>query len=168
MEFRKAVKSDLPELNRVFSKIVRDLDSRNIHVWDEEYPFCSFPEDIEKGGLYVLFDKDKLVSAFAIYRENISAPYVDWQDNNAKALYVERLGVNIGYYRQGIANFMMDKAADLVREAGFEYLRLFVAEINLPAIAFYKKAGFVFADGVYIDEIGDTPLPELGMEKKIV
>lgn len=168
MEFRKAFKSDLYQLNRVFSDIVHDLDDRNIHVWDEEYPFCSFPEDVEKGGLYVLYDNDKLVSAFAIYEENISAPYVNWQDNNAKALYVERLGVNTEYYRQGIAEFMMDRASDLVRGAGFEYLRLFVAEINLPAIAFYKKAGFVFADGVYVDEIGGSPLPELGMEKKIV
>ncbi|MBR6735571.1 MAG: GNAT family N-acetyltransferase [Oscillospiraceae bacterium] len=168
MEFRKAVKNDIPQLNSVFAGIIEDLDSRSIHVWDEVYPCCDFPEDIENGGLYVLYDGDKLVSAFAIYAENISAPYVDWLDNDAKALYVERLGVAVEYGRQGIAEFMMERAADLVKESGFEYLRLFVAKINAPAIAFYEKAGFSFADGVYIDEIGGTPLPELGMEKKIL
>ena len=168
MNFRKAVKRDLPELNRIFSDMIEDLDTRKIHVWDEEYPSCAFPEDIDRGGLYVLEGEEGLLSAFAIYPENESAPYVTWQDNDAKALYVERLGVKVGCGRQGIAKLMMDYAADMVKAAGFSYLRLFVAEINIPAIAFYEKNGFIFADGIYEDEIGDEILPEFGMEKKIV
>ena len=46
-----------------------------------------------------------------------------------------------------------------------EYLRLFVVDINKPAINLYIKNGFQKADGIY-DEIigGDIILHELGFE----
>lgn len=49
---------------------------------------------------------------------------------------------------------------------GFEYLRLFVADSNIPAIHFYKKSGFARAAGHY-DEVfadGCSALREYGYE----
>ena len=37
---------------------------------------------------------------------------------------------------------MLNKAIELSREMGAEYLRLFVVDENYPAINLYKKTGF--------------------------
>ena len=59
-------------------------------------------------------------------------------------------------------------AEKLARELGGEYLRLFVVDINHPAISFYESCGFSRADGVYNEVIDDhTILREYGYEKPL-
>lgn len=52
---------------------------------------------------------------------------------------------------------MLKKAAELAKEEGANCLRLFVVDINKPAINLYIKNGFEKADGIY-DEIIDDEL----------
>ena len=63
---------------------------------------------------------------------------------------------------------MLDKAKEIAQTFGAEYLRLFVVDINIPAIQLYLKNGFVKADGVY-DEVFDDGyvLHEYGYEIKL-
>ena len=64
---------------------------------------------------------------------------------------------------------MPHQAAVLAKEKGAEYLRLFVVDINKPAIQLYRKNGFVQAEGVYEEKIDhDLTFTEYGFEKKIV
>ena len=41
---------------------------------------------------------------------------------------------------------MIDKAKEIAKSLGNEYLRLFVVDINIPAIKLYIKNGFEKAD----------------------
>ncbi len=52
---------------------------------------------------------------------------------------------------------MLQKAKETAKKLGVVYLRLFVVDINKPAIGLYRKNGFVKANGVY-DEIVDEDL----------
>lgn len=84
---------------------------------------------------------------------------------NCKALYIDRLGVNVDYFRQGIGSLAFKKAITLVKKKGTEYLRLFVVDINHPAINLYIKNGFKRVQGIYDEVIDDElTLHEFGLE----
>ena len=54
-----------------------------------------------------------------------------------------------------------------MQELGAEYVRLFVVDINKPAIHLYMKNGFEQADGIYDEVIDDDlVLHEYGFEIK--
>ena len=63
---------------------------------------------------------------------------------------------------------MVEKAKKIAKSKGFDYLRLFVVDINIPAIKLYVKNGFIKAEGIY-DEVFDDGfvLHEYGYEIEI-
>lgn len=168
MEVRTAEQSDLPQLKTVYQGIVRRMEKTDVAIWDEVYPSCCFPQDIEQKRLYVLTEDGDIIGAFALCGENPGADRVTWKCDVGKALYLERLGVNVDYLRQGLGALMLQKAAELAGEQGADFLRLFVLEGNAPAIALYRKNGFVQAEGVYEEVIdADLTLREFGFERRI-
>lgn len=89
----------------------------------------------------MLHDSEEIVAAFALCRGNAGANMVEWKNNQANALYLDRFGVNVNY------------------------LRLFVVDINSPAIELYQKLGFIRAGGSYDEVIEDDfVLHEYGYE----
>lgn len=62
---------------------------------------------------------------------------------------------------------MLHEAAKLAAEKNAEYLRLFVVDINVPAVNLYLKNGFRQAEGVYEENFDDFVLREYGFEKKL-
>lgn len=168
MDFRLAVMQDLSQLKDMYKQIVKNMNEQDIQVWDDIYPCEFFEEDIKNNQLYVLLNNSEIVFAFVLCNANSGENTVKWNDNHAKVLYVGRLGVNIKYSKKGIGSLMLNKAKEIAKTFGAEYLRLFVVDINKPAIQFYIKNGFVKADGVY-DEIFDDGfvLHEYGYEIKL-
>lgn len=58
--------------------------------------------------------------------------------------------------------------AEIAKSFGMEYLRLFVADINKPAIRLYVKNGFQKAEGIYEEVFEDGfVLCEYGYEIKV-
>ena len=168
MDFRLAVMQDLPQLKAVYRQIVNHMNDRGIHIWDDIYPSEFLAEDIEKQQLYVLVDNGKIISAFALCDTNAGENAVQWKENTAKALYIDRLGVNVQYAKRGIGSFMLAKAKEAARAAGAEYLRLFVVDVNEPAIKFYIKNGFIKAGGVFKEVFDDGfELHEYGYEIEV-
>ena len=168
MDFRLAVMQDLASLKDMYRRIVKNMETQGLSIWDDSYP-CEFLEgDIQNKRLYVLLDNGSLVSAFALCDANAGARAVQWKDARAKALYLDRLGVDIHHTQKGIGRFMLAKAKELAKISGAEYLRLFVVDINEPAIKLYTKNGFVRAAGVYAETFEDGfTLREYGYETEV-
>ena len=168
MDFRLANMDDLPSLKSVYGKIIDTMNKNNIRIWDEIYPCEFFSDDIIKNRLYVLVENNEIASAFALCDSNAGENYLNWENKHEKALYIDRFGVNINCLRKGIGSIMLNSAIALAREKGAKYLRLFVVDINEPAIGFYIKNGFKKVDGIY-DEILDNgvTLREFGFEIRI-
>lgn len=165
MYLRLAVMDDLLKLKVMYKEIIKNMNSNNINIWDEIYPCEFFQDDIKNNRLYVLIDNDEIVSAFALCHSNVGADSVNWKDNNATALYIDRLGVNVKYLRRGIGSIVLNKAIELSRRMNAKYLRLFVVDENYPAINLYKRVGFEKIDGIYNDVIDDNlVLHEYGFE----
>ncbi len=165
MEFRLAVLTDLPQLKTVYKSIIQDMNKRKLEIWDEIYPCDVFEEDIGKNQLYVLLDNDKIISAFALTDTNTGASSVEWENPSSRAFYLDRLGVNIKYSGKGIGSYILNKAKEVSKSLGAEYLRLFVVDINEPAIRLYAKSGFKKAGGTYEEKFDDGfVLHEFGYE----
>lgn len=128
-------------------------------------PAPFFEEDIERRRLYVLLDRDQVASAFALCEENEGAGSLGWKDRGAKALYFDRFGVNAAYAGRGAGGLMVEKAKEAAKALGAEYLRLFVAGRNGPAIRLYQKSGLARVPGIYEEEIEEgCVLREYGFE----
>lgn len=168
MNFRQAVMQDLSQLKDMYKQIVKNMNEQDIQIWDDIYPCEFFEEDIKNNQLYVLLNNGEIVSAFALCKTNSGENEVNWNDNHAEVLYIDRLGVNIKYSKKGIGSLMLDKAKEISKTFGAEYLRLFVVDINIPAIQLYIKNGFVKADGIYDEVFADGfVLHEYGYEIKL-
>lgn len=168
MEFRLAVMQDLEPLKCVYKEIIKNMNENGIQIWDDIYP-CEFLEDdIKNNRLYLLTNKNEIISVFALCDINTGENAVEWKDKYAKAMYIDRLGVNMKHSKKGIGSFMIAKAKEIAKTSGAEYLRLFVVDINEPAIQLYHKNNFLKANGVYHEVFDDGfVLHEFGYEVKI-
>ena len=168
MDFRLAGMQDLLQLKDVYKQIIKNMDEQDIQIWDDIYPCEFFEEDIKNNQLYVLLNNGKIVSAFVLCKTNTGENAVKWKENPAEAFYIDRLGVNVKYLKKGIGGLMLDKAKEVAKTFGAEYLRLFVVDVNIPATQLYEKNGFLKADGVYDEAFDDGfVLHEFGYEIKL-
>lgn len=169
MKTRLAVATDLPKLKIMFDKIVSVMESNNVFIWNEYYPFEEFENDIQNKNLYVVTDGDKIISAFGLFDNVSGSNCFEWNDKNAKALYLGRFGVNPDYQSQGYGSKTINEAIKIAKTMNAKYLRLQVVDTNIPAINFYKKVGFNCVNGKFEEHIEETntTLIEYGFEIKI-
>lgn len=168
MQFCKAVMEDLPELLEMYRRIVQEMERAGLDIWDEVYPFAYLQEDIRRRRLYLLKEEGKPAAAFALcaFHDGMSA--VQWADPAARAYYIDRFGVDPARQRKGVGSLALQRAGEETVRQGAAYLRLFVVDINEPAIRLYRKNGFEQAEGVYMEEIeADIILREFGFEKSL-
>jgi len=159
---------DLPQIKAVYEKIIAAMDDAGIHIWDEIYPCEFFRDDIKNDHLFILTEGKEIVAAFALCDTTPGADHAKWEDEQAEALYIDRFGVNADYSRQGIGSLALAGAIALAREKGATYLRLFVVDVNEPAINFYLKNGFTQIDGIYDERIDDDlVLHKFGFEMRM-
>ena len=168
MDFRLAVIQDLPQIKAVYKNIIEKMNREQIQIWDDVYPCKFFEEDIRNHRLYVLVESDEIVSAFVLCDTNTGVKSIEWQNDQGRVLYLDRLGVNVNYSGMGIGSFMLERAKETAKSLGAEYLRLFVVDINELAIRLYIKNGFKRGNGVYDEVIDDDLiLREYGFEAEL-
>ncbi|MGN0748316.1 MAG: GNAT family N-acetyltransferase [Christensenellales bacterium] len=169
MKTRLAVAKDLPELKMMFDKIVKVMESNNVFIWNEYYPYEEFENDIQNKNLYVAVDDSKIISAFGLFDNVSGSNCFEWSDKNVKALYLGRFGVNPDYQNCGYGAKTINEAIKITKSFGAKYLRLQVVDTNIPAINFYKKIGFDSVNGKFEESIEetDTTLIEYGFEIKL-
>lgn len=153
MKLRLANKQDLPQLKTMYKDIGENMNKNKITIWDDVYPSIFFESDILNKQLYVLEDDSVIVSAFCLCDDNIDS--IQWKEPAAKALYIQRLGVNVLYMQKGIGSKTLDEAKEIARKLNYNYLRLLVVDFNYPAINLYLKNGFVKKEGVHSEIIDE-------------
>lgn len=156
---------DLNQIKEMYTKIIENMYENDIKIWNEYYPNEVFKSDIEQQNFYLLKNGSEILGAFAIYEFNKSFEGVEWEDKNAKAYLLNRLGVNVKYLHQGIGKKMISEACKIAKSKDARYLRLLVSEINTPAINLYFSCGLKKVTGVYKEIIRDDfSLNEYGFE----
>lgn len=154
---RQASMEDLPQLKNMYQEIVLDMKYRGLEIWDDVYPCQFLQKDIAKHQLYILQNQQDIISAFALCPSSSGEKAVTWLEPGASACYLDRLGVNVHYTRQGVGSLTLSKATEIAQDLHADYLRLFVVAENIPAIRLYEKKSFLRAEGSY-DEVIDSDL----------
>lgn len=169
MDTRLALTKDLPKLKKMFDKIVKVMESNNVFIWNEYYPYEEFENDIQNKNLYVVAQDGKIISTFGLFDDVNGSQCFDWCDKNEKALYLGRFGVNPNFQKCGYGAKTINEVMKIAKKFGAKYLRLQVVDTNIPAINFYKKVGFVKVNGKFEEYIKETntTLIELGFEIKL-
>ena len=165
MEIKLAIMEDVTLLYEMYANLIAHMKEQQLEIWDDIYPCCMFEEDVAKQRLYVLKQEHEVVAAFALCEYSDGAAHVNWKFKEGKALYLDRLGVNVKFTRRGIGRMMLKHAISIAEEKGVDVLRLFVVDANLPAIQLYEQYGFIQAAGIYDEAIDDNlTLHEYGYE----
>lgn len=162
--FRPARPEDLPRIQDVYRAIIQKMDRENIPIWDDVYPCETFPSDIAHQRLYLREEGGELLAAFALSPAHDGEELLGWAEPDGRALYLDRLGVNIAHLNRGLGREAIRQAAELAREKGARWLRLYVVDFNIPAIRLYEKCGFRRVSGIYDLHLGDLLLQEYGFE----
>lgn len=168
LRVRKAELSDLPAVQEMYTALVSRMDRDGWSVWDETYPRDFVGKDIEAGQFYLLLEGDHLAGAFALPTHGNDEGDVPWQSPAAPARYLYRFGIAVEYGGRGLGKLALGLIGELAKSLGAQYLRLFVAHENVPAIGLYKKMGFTQLPGEFGEFLLDgTRLFEYAFEKHL-
>ncbi len=94
------------------------------------------------------YDGEKLIGVALAERR-------DWN----RSLFVWEFNVAAAYRRQGIGLRLMDALAERARAAGLRVMVCETQTTNVPAIRFYRKAGFAL-DGIDLSLYGNDDWPD--------
>ena len=166
MQFRKADPQDLPQLTEMYARIYKDMQSKGIYLWNEQYPAGALPGDISAGRLWLLCGSGTVAAAFALDTDEPCGD-IQWQEPSAKAAILMRLGVDPACSGKGLGRSCIEFALEKARSCGFEFLRLIVADCNVPAGRFYDKCGFTRVPGVHLEQFGGEVLTGYGCEFRL-
>lgn len=171
MTFRLATEKDLPALETMYGEIADNLTKNNIKIyWSKFYPYEEIEEiDIKNKTFYVLEENKEIVGGINLSTSHEKANQISWKHQTENTIYISKVGVNIHHLRQGIGNTLIENAKQIAKQNGAETLRLFVVDINTPAIKLYEKNGFERASGTTDEhlEFHGVTLTEFGYELKI-
>ncbi len=160
--------NDLEKIQKMYTKIIENMNANGINIWNESYPNEELEDDIKKKQLYLLKDKDNILGSFAMHEHKNPEEGIEWANREAKAYILNRLGVNVDYSRQGIGKKLIESACKLATKKGAGYLRLLVSEINNPAIELYSKSKFNKLKGIHEEKVNeDCALIEYGFEMQL-
>ena len=95
---------------------------------------------------------------------NSGKAQTDVKDNNS--LEIERIYVSKEYHGRKVGQVLYDKALEVAKQKGVDYIWLGVWEENLKAIGFYTKNGFVEFDR-HLFKLGDDEQKDIMMKRAI-
>ena len=166
MKLRHATPQDIPHITQMYQDIIKDMNTNGYMFWTQEYPLIDIINDIHDHKVYIMLKDQTILFCFTLNQNNPGNNHVTWLDNTASYFYLDRLGVNIHYKRQGLASLTLNEAQRIAKEHHKDYLRLFVATANIPALKLYESNGFTIAKGTFYDTVNGIYLEELGLEIK--
>lgn len=85
---------------------------------------------------------------------------------DSKALEIERIYVSKEFHGKSVGQLLYDKAIEVAKQKGSEYVWLGVWEENPRAISFYKKNGFIEFDK-HIFRLGDDEQTDIMMKMEL-
>jgi RimJ/RimL family protein N-acetyltransferase len=141
---REAIYNDL-EVIASLAKVVRsDMVSKGLNQWVGDYPnIDNFRSDLDKGGLFVLVEADKIVGSCSILKENdIAYKEVVWNGKNA--LVIHRILIDPTYQGKGFGKEMVNFAYKKVLNEGYDSLKIDTHPDNIKMQKMLKGLSFEF------------------------
>lgn len=126
--------------------------------WDETYPQPEhFNEDIDLGQLWVAVDDAECVVGVAALTNDQPDDYAAAGcDLSKPSIVPHRVAVSPSCQGRGIAKMFFDKAEELARDRGFEYIRIDTNKYNTVMQKAILNSGFTFMKEITLTDTPDT------------
>lgn len=120
-------------------------------TWDLDYPNRATAEsDVSRKALYVLKKNGRIIAVASVGEFN-ELGHLQWTPQNPCEL--ARIGVMPTMQKQGIGTILLQNIIKMVREKGFDGIRMLVSKTNPAALALYDKNGFAKCGEVFMFDI---------------
>ena len=145
MTIRKGRKSDIKAIMKILENAVPLMNSAGNFQWDSTYPNENvFEKDIEEGQLWVV-EIEETLAGFAAITTDQEPEYADagW-DINEVSIVTHRLAVDPKYRGMGVGYLLLNKAEDLAKSRGINFLRIDTNTNNTATQKLFPKCGYMF------------------------
>ena len=140
-----------------------NTDDNMIKYLEEEFSISKLTTELNDNNAEFYFAKlDNNVIGYL--KLNFGKSQTELQDNGA--LEIERIYVLNEYHGKNVGKLLYNKAKQIARQHGADYIWLGVWEENPKAIYFYKKNGFVAFDK-HIFKLGNDEQIDIMMKLKL-
>ena len=100
MKIRRAYKTDLKNIMKMYKSCINGMINNGIDQWDENYPNTEIiSQDVKNKTYYIAEEKEEIIGGINIDR-NQDITYLDlnWEDNSNQFLVVHRLAVKEDFW----------------------------------------------------------------------
>ena len=168
------------KIKKINSDDIKILQKISIETFTDTFGEQNSPENL-KNYLEKAFNSKKLLSElsnpfsyfYLIYFDNEPAGYLKLNIGKTQsekigeeALEIERIYIRKKFQRNGLGNFLLNKAVDTAKSQDKKIIWLGVWENNKNAIEFYKKSGFT-QSGQHSFYMGNEKQIDFIMTKKL-
>ena len=144
MIIRKANKTDLENIMKMYKSCVTGMLKNGIDQWDDTYPSTDVISEDLNVGTYYVGEIDGTIIGGVNIDKNQDDTYLalDWEDKSDSFLVVHRLGVKEEFWNKKIGKDLMLFTEKLVIEKGLKSIRLDTYSGNPKAKEFYRRLGY--------------------------
>ena len=144
MIIRKANKTDLENIMKMYKSCVKGMLENGIDQWDDTYPNTEIISEDLNVGTYYVAEIDGTIIGGVNVDKNQDDTYLalDWEDKSDSFLVVHRLGVKEELWNKKIGKDLMLFTENLVIEKGLKSIRLDTYSGNPKAMGFYRRLGY--------------------------
>ncbi len=136
--FRNAVSDDAEAVWELYCA----AKGKEFCAWDEEYPSMqNIMADLERGNLYVLTERGRVIGAASVEAERELDGFDCWRYVGDKQCEIARVVVHGDCRGRGLAYGMVKRISEILRERGFEAIHLSASKGNKPALRTYERLG---------------------------
>lgn len=156
---RAAKPKDLPHILKITQACARDMISKNIFQWNENYPnLAAFQKDLDREELFVYEVQEKILGAVVVsdFMDAVYEP-MKWKAPTGKNIYIHRLCVHPNHQGKGLAQKLMGFAETKAQQEGYASVRLDTFSLNKRNVAFYTKRGYTQLGDVYFPVKSKAP-----------
>ena len=144
MIIRKATRTDLNGIMRMYNSCVKGMLENGVDQWDDTYPNTEIISEDLNVGTYYVSEMDGTIIGGINIDKNQDDTYLalDWEDKSDSFLVVHRLGVKEEFWNKKIGKDLMLFTEKLVIEKGLKSIRLDTYSGNPKAMEFYRRLGY--------------------------
>ncbi len=144
MTLRLAQTKDVQTVAAIFRRAVADMCDRFIFQWDDIYPSEEMlRQDIDNGDMYLLCDSAKIVGVIVINEDQYEEYSQGCWKCNVPAVVVHRFCIDPPCQHQGYGKHAMQLAHIMLKERGYQSVRLDVFSQNPHALNLYESLGYI-------------------------
>ena len=124
-------------------KLYKAQIGREFCPWNDEYPSVETIDfDLSRDSLFIMKDKEKIVAAVSIDRDEEVEKLSCWDKGLAPGGELSRLAVLPEYQNSGLARKMLQFGMETLKERGFKSIHFLVNRHNTKALRSYGVFGF--------------------------